>query len=385
MKKQPQETNDDRMLGKVIALQLRQQLGGTESDCPETETVAAFYDRTLSGAERAMWENHFLKCLRCQEYLAELARLADADEPPSMLGESAEEATDEPSPGWFYRLAWAIPFVIIGVSSAVWYREDIQRFLQQHEETAMNTAEPSIPADQPSPGTEAQPQGKPARAAKDLAPTAPGQAAGSAKSKKESASTASSGVMAQASGQAGGGMAVPSRRMELSDAAKVSEAKARMDVAEKRSKSAEVVAAPAAAPPAPQNAPAEADAAARDQNFSKLGGLTISGAQRKIATQWRVGRRGTIQKPDDSGGWTRIVSGVDDDLFDITFAGTTGWVVGHEGTVLRSPDGGSTWQRVAAPTSEDLVHVSSQGAQQAQVISRSGKIFTTTDGGQSWK
>jgi photosystem II stability/assembly factor-like uncharacterized protein len=158
-----------------------------------------------------------------------------------------------------------------------------------------------------------------------------------------------------------------------------------MDVAEKRSKSAEVVAAPAAAPPAPQNAPAEADAAARDQNFSKLGGLTISGAQRKIATQWRVGRRGTIQKPDDSGGWTRIVSGVDDDLFDITFAGTTGWVVGHEGTVLRSPDGGSTWQRVAAPTSEDLVHVSSQGAQQAQVISRSGKIFTTTDGGQSWK
>jgi hypothetical protein len=282
-------------------------------------------------------------------------------------------------------LAWAIPFVIIGVSSAVWYREDIQRFLQQREETAMNTAEPSIPVDQPSPGTVAQPQGKPARAAKDLAPTAPVQTATLAKSKKESASTASSGAMAQASGQAGGGMAVPSARMELSDAAKMSEAKARMDVVEKRSQSAEVVAAPAAAPPAPKNAPAEADSGVKGLSSSRLGGLTISGAQRKIEAQWRVGRRGTIQKADDSGGWARIVSGVDDDLFDITFAGTTGWVVGHEGTVLRSPDGGSTWQRVAAPTSEDLVHVSSQGAQQAQVISRSGKIFTTTDGGQSWK
>ena len=90
-------------------------------------------------------------------------------------------------------------------------------------------------------------------------------------------------------------------------------------------------------------------------------------------------------KADESGGWTRIVSGTDDDLFDITFAETTGWAVGHGGTVLRSTDGGNTWQRVAAPSSEDLIHVSSQGAQQAQVIARSGKSFTTTDGGQTWK
>ena len=222
-------------------------------------------------------------------------------------------------------------------------------------------------------------------AAKDLAPTAPIQAAGPAKSKKESASAASSGELAQVNGQASGGMAVPSARMEISDAAKMSEAKATTEVAEKRSQSAVVVAAPAVAPPAPQNVPAEADAAGKGLSSSRLGGLTISGAQRKVTTQWRVGRRGSIQKADETGGWTRIASGVDDDLFDITFAGTTGWAVGHEGTVLRSADGGRTWQRVAAPIAEDLVHVSSQGAQQAQVISRSGKIFTTTDSGQSWK
>lgn len=385
MKKQPQETNDDRMLGKVIARELRQQLGGTEPDCPETETVAAFYDRTLSDAERAMWENHFLRCLRCQEYLAELARLADADEPPPMLGESAEEPTGDASPGWFYRLAWAIPFVIIGVASAVWYREDIQRFMQEHEETAMNTAAPSIPADQPSPAAEAEPEGKSARAVKDGSPTAPAQAGAFAKSKKELESAASSNVMAQAGGQTAGGMAAPSRRMELSDSAKLSEDKARTDVAETQPRTAEVSAAPAAAPPVPHNAAAEADSGVKGLSSSGLGGLTISGAQQKIATRWRVGRRGTIQKADDSGGWTRIASGVDDDLFDITFAGMTGWAVGHEGTVLRSADGGSTWQRVSAPTGEDLVRVSSQGSQQATVFSRTGKTFSTTDGGQSWK
>jgi photosystem II stability/assembly factor-like uncharacterized protein len=103
-----------------------------------------------------------------------------------------------------------------------------------------------------------------------------------------------------------------------------------------------------------------------------------------VAT-WRVGRRGTIQKADGEGGWTRVASGVEDDLFDITFAGSTGWVVGHAGLVLRSTDGGKTWQRVSSPTSEDLVRVSSLGADQASVFTRSGKTYTTSDGGQSWK
>jgi len=80
-KREQQESADEKMLGKVIAAELRQQLRDAESDCPETEIVAAFYDRTLSDHEKGIWEKHFLKCLRCQEYLAEMARLSDADEP----------------------------------------------------------------------------------------------------------------------------------------------------------------------------------------------------------------------------------------------------------------------------------------------------------------
>lgn len=398
VKKQPEETTDEKTLGKVIAAELRRQLGSAESDCPETETVAAFYDRTLSERERADWEKHFLHCLRCQEYLAELARLADADEPPKLLGEEAEEVEADASPSWFYRLAWAIPFLIIGVTSAVIYKEDIDRFLERHQETAMITPAPALPAEQSPPIAGAKGEEHRAAVDKDLAKSVPGPATLVAKNKTEAGRSTPSGMVAQAKGQAGAGMATPRERMDLRDAAKVAEPSLQSEVAEK--KSADYVAPPAAAAAARQNAPGEmnaagaparpstameAESASPRKETSALGRLTVQGVERKAAAKWRVARSGTIQKADEAGNWKRIVSGVADDLFDITFAGTTGWAVGHGGAVLRSTDGGDTWQKVAAPTTEDLVHVSSQNAQQAQVISRSGKTFTTTDGGQTWK
>ena len=128
MKKQREQSADELALGKIIAIELRQQLGGSESDCPETETLAAFYDRTLTDRERALREKHFLKCLRCQEYLAELARLADADESSALLYHDAVKTEPDDSPGWFYQLAWVIPFLIIAVASAIWFHEDIERY-----------------------------------------------------------------------------------------------------------------------------------------------------------------------------------------------------------------------------------------------------------------
>jgi hypothetical protein len=367
VKKQPSETADDKLLGKVIAAELRRQLAGAESDCPETETVAGFYDRTLSDNERAYWEKHFLTCMRCQEYLAELARLADADEPPPMLGEDAEPATVESSPGWFYRLAWVIPFLVIGIGSAIWYYEDIQRVFH-HDETAMNTAVPEATPGQPA--IETRTLEKTARAERNEAkPSAPVPAT-AAKIKADQAPPPTSAELARPETSAGGGMAAPPARAEARNSSRAEEASSKQEVA---------------APAATANVPAERGAGLGEGKVSGFGALSVRGAQQKVTTQWRVGRRGTIQKADGQGGWTRIVSGVDDDLFDITFAGSTGWAVGHGGIVLRSADGGDSWQRVTAPTSEDLVHVSSLGSQQASVFSRSGKTYSTNDGGQTWK
>jgi photosystem II stability/assembly factor-like uncharacterized protein len=154
---------------------------------------------------------------------------------------------------------------------------------------------------------------------------------------------------------------------------------------ENKAQAADYAAAPPPAETALTAQTAELGSAFARKESAELRGLTIRGAQQKVAPKWRVSKRGTIQKADEAGGWVRIPSGVDGDLFDITFAGEAGWAVGHEGTVLRSIDAGNTWNQVSAPSSEDLVRVSAQNADQAQVMARSGKAFSTTDGGRTWK
>ena len=144
-----------------------------------------------------------------------------------------------------------------------------------------------------------------------------------------------------------------------------------------------------AVPPVPSSAEAEsapAEAGRAAPVAPQLGGVTIRGNAPTFSPRWRVSRQGIIQKADETEGWVNVPSGVREDLFDITFAGdAAGWVVGHEGTVLRSTNGGAAWQKVSSPTSEDLVRVSAESDRQAQVISRSGKIFSTNDGGKTWR
>jgi photosystem II stability/assembly factor-like uncharacterized protein len=118
---------------------------------------------------------------------------------------------------------------------------------------------------------------------------------------------------------------------------------------------------------------------------SALTNYTIQGYTPPYQPKWRTGRGGLIQRFDSDRGWIDVPSGVQVDLFDVTFSnGTVGWIVGHEGTVLRTTDGGSNWNKVSSPTSEDLVRVSAMGSQKAQVISRSGRAFVTNDAGKSW-
>jgi len=283
-----------------------------------------------------------------------------------MLHDEREYETSHQAGGWFYRMAWVAPFLVIGLLSAVWYRDEVSRYLRMPGETNSNITEPVLPEQQPEEKAQAKPEKAVAPAVISMPKAAPGR--------ESQAGAGGSGVMAALRDRAD--MAA---RNKAKDEASSSE------FAEKRAGPAVPPPVPAAAEPMRQNLAVEAESASLHKEAGPLGGITIRGAQQKVETKWRVGRRGAIQKADGSGGWTRINSGVDDDLFDITFEGNTGWVVGHSGTVLRSPDGGETWQKVAAPTTEDLIHVSSHGAGQATVIARSGKSFSTSDGGQTWK
>ena len=106
---------------------------------------------------------------------------------------------------------------------------------------------------------------------------------------------------------------------------------------------------------------------------------------RPVAPQWRVGPHGLIERRSGQGGWETKPSGVGVDLYAISFASQqVGWAVGQGGTVLRSANGGESWGRVAGPTAEDLVRVRARSAESAEVATRSGVIFRTTDGAATW-
>jgi photosystem II stability/assembly factor-like uncharacterized protein len=154
---------------------------------------------------------------------------------------------------------------------------------------------------------------------------------------------------------------------------------------------------PSAAKAAPQATNAKAGQSATtvvagtaSKKRETIGFLTRGVAAKKgiapsPAGYWRVGQHGLIQKTDASGNWVTQGSGVEADLFDVTFATpSVGWVVGQAGTVLRTIDGGKTWNKVPIPTRADLILVTARGDLRAQVVTHDGQTLATADGGKSW-
>jgi hypothetical protein len=388
---------EEKALGKIIAGKLREQLQAEPAGCPDMEILSAYYERTLSPGERTVCENHLMTCSRCQIFIAELARLSDADERPVIVGEPEIEVA--PETGFHFRLAWVTPFVVVLVIAGIWYGEDIRNYIQPPQETAEEEPAPTSPAQEVAKGKEEKTAGmqaaRQARAQqkKEVAAAAP---AARAPVYPERQQPTGSGISikgagpASAASGAAGEMAAPSARARLSASA----AETGVLQIPGGARPAESADRAVAAAPSPATRAAAGNEAPQTELMAKqaasatpppLTNYTIQGSTPTYQPKWRVGKGGLIQHYSPDRGWTDIPSGVRADLFDITFStATVGWIVGHEGTVLRTTDGGSNWTRVSSPSSEDLVRVSAMGAQKAQVMSRSGRAFVTNDAGKSW-
>jgi cytoskeletal protein RodZ len=397
VKRRDEETSEDRTIGKAVAASLRDASRSVTGKCLDAETLAAFFDRTLTHSERAACEDHILTCLRCQEYLAELARLVDADEPVVLPDEEIAAAERKSAGGGHLRLAWAVPLLALLIFLGFWFRQDLDQFWRGPEGTARNEGRPEIPSENAS------------KSAKERKAETLQLAAGEETSKGKTESAAPlpepspnppreearagapamiiTGGAAKTDEAAGAGaILTPRERAALSQASKPADRVLNYSASELGRADRTAAAAAPAAPTSAEAPSAEAGANLAKAGASPLSGVTVRGNAPRFSPRWRVSRQGIIQRADETGGWVNVPSGVREDLFDIIFAGdTAGWIVGHEGTVLRSTDGGATWQKVPSPTLDDLVRVSAESDRQAQVISRSGRIFSTTDGGKTWR
>ena len=83
--------------------------------------------------------------------------------------------------------------------------------------------------------------------------------------------------------------------------------------------------------------------------------------------------------------WTQLTSGTTQVLNELIFPATdTGYVVGDEGTLLRTTDGGTNWTQLNISTTKNLNDIYFLDSQTGYVVGDSGFFASTVDGGSSW-
>lgn len=98
-----------------------------------------------------------------------------------------------------------------------------------------------------------------------------------------------------------------------------------------------------------------------------------------------VGDNGTILKTNDGGlNWLSQVSGTTNSLKKVYFANdTSGLACGAGGTILKTTNGGATWQPITSGTTLTLFALYYNGTF-GLVGGNSGTLLKTTNGGSSW-
>jgi len=90
---------------------------------------------------------------------------------------------------------------------------------------------------------------------------------------------------------------------------------------------------------------------------------------------------GDVDEDDSGCGWQFQTSGVTVELKDIMMRNSSrGWIVGDNGTILKTTDGGSSWATETSGTTSDLRSVHVQSNTRAWAVGNNGEILATTNG-----
>ena len=118
------------------------------------------------------------------------------------------------------------------------------------------------------------------------------------------------------------------------------------------------------------------------------GGGARAVSQNVVPARWRIVGGVHVERSMDAGAtWTalRIEPALTTSLrAGVATSQSNCWLVGREGVVLVTTDG-LTFRRVSLPESVQLVSVIATDALRATVTAVDGRMFSTTDGGLTWK
>jgi len=83
--------------------------------------------------------------------------------------------------------------------------------------------------------------------------------------------------------------------------------------------------------------------------------------------------------------WSQQPTNVLSNLFGVRFTSPmTGWIVGQNGTFLKTTDGGASWNQLTSPPAANLNKVFFSDGLNGWIVGDYNVILSTTDGGVSW-
>jgi len=421
----------DAVLGGFLVNELRARAGDLR--CPESDTLAAYHERSLLPEEMNTWKEHIVGCARCQAILADLettdsipvqvtekedaltgvARAAAAvsvsipssNEAPPMV---PEKSRVKPIP-WRVRLQWLAPAGALAAGLLIWVAWHENRS-QLSAPSGIKTARLEPPASSPPPASRDDRQSvsadELARVSKDqsaIGGAVPAKPAPEAKDLKKFEERASRGRVAHSELQ------VNKDASARADTARDSSA-AGNRAQNQPVQNAKAGAAGAVSQTVEVQTPT-ADLQLQNQQVqqnlqaqNQVNGLKGSGpnpsrqverAKKSKSESPPLEYRAAAATPAPAPPSAPVSSAFNDTAalrmasvmspIVISAPGAkTSWRVGHLGRIEYSSDGGASWSRQVSNVSVDLTAGSAASEKVCWVVGQAGTILLTTDAGAHW-
>jgi hypothetical protein len=423
----------------------RMPAGATPTDdCLDADTLAAWSEGLLEGAERSSAESHASKCARCQAMLAVMARTT----PVPVSG------TASPIRKWLMLLG---PAMAAAAAVALWFAVDPSErsapsVLGELSKERAESAPATVPAPAPAPAASPAPADKdrsstPQDSGTQEAAAREGQTSARQRDervgadqprelneKKESAKSVPALIDAEKrvdpsapfgalapppppaapvpptldrAQDARGNLAGAANSQSPNQSQSVQAQSPPVQTSQAQSNQAQNNQAPqknqAQSPPPPRqqaleervvvaDAPGSRVAARRDAAASadslrfRTGAAVLEIRTPDPAVRWRVVDGRLVQRSLDAGAtWVdqyRADEGVTLTA-GVAPSTTACWLVGRAGAIVRTIDG-RAWQRVRFPEPLDFTAAVAGDARTATVTAADGRQFATTDGGTTW-
>ncbi len=144
---------------------------------------------------------------------------------------------------------------------------------------------------------------------------------------------------------------------------------------------------------APSSAPAlkaaPAPSASAFVNATTERALTSASMTAAARPHWRINSAGRPERSFDDGAWQAVLPNEPSKMRVVSVFDGEVWIGGDNSRLYHSIDNGTTWTLVALPEKDgpehSIAHIRFQTAQSGTVESEDGTVWTTSDGGSTWK